>query len=288
LHIGHELEAKTVKVADISEALERILAVLDTAPSALLTDFDGTLSPIAPVPEAAFLHPDIARVLPSLNERLSMLSVVTGRATADVAQKVGLPDILYVGNHGLEWSENGVYVAHPAGVEAEQGVSQTLAEIEQDLRLQAIDLTGLLFENKRLSASIHYRLMEQPLQFEAILLPIAERRAAEHGLRLSGGKMTLELRPTSSISKGTAVERIVHDRGLHGAIFLGDDVTDVDAFRVIRRLRTEHVLMTGLAIGVLSSDTHPSVIAESDLMLESVDEVAALFVALADRLAPTA
>ncbi len=277
-----------MKVADISEALERILAVLDTAPSALLTDFDGTLSPIAPVPEAAFLHPDIARVLPSLNERLSMLSVVTGRATADVAQKVGLPDILYVGNHGLEWSENGVYVAHPAGVEAEQGVSQTLAEIEQDLRLQAIDLTGLLFENKRLSASIHYRLMEQPLQFEAILLPIAERRAAEHGLRLSGGKMTLELRPTSSISKGTAVERIVHDRGLHGAIFLGDDVTDVDAFRVIRRLRTEHVLMTGLAIGVLSSDTHPSVIAESDLMLESVDEVAALFVALADRLAPTA
>jgi len=277
-----------VKVADISEALERILAVLDTAPSALLTDFDGTLSPIAPVPEAAFLHPDIARVLPSLNERLSMLSVVTGRATADVAQKVGLPDILYVGNHGLEWSESGVYVAHPAGVEAEQGVSQTLAEIEQDLRLQAIDLTGLLFENKRLSASIHYRLMEQPLQFEAILLPIAERRAAEHGLRLSGGKMTLELRPTSSISKGTAVERIVHDRGLHGAIFLGDDVTDVDAFRVIRRLRTEHVLMTGLAIGVLSSDTHPSVIAESDLMLESVDEVAALFVALADRLAPTA
>ncbi len=277
-----------MKVADISEALERILTVLDTAPSALLTDFDGTLSPIAPVPEAAFLHPDIARVLPSLNERLSMLSVVTGRATADVAQKVGLPDILYVGNHGLEWSENGVYVAHPAGVEAEQGVSQTLAEIEQDLRLQAIDLTGLLFENKRLSASIHYRLMEQPLQFEAILLPIAERRAAEHGLRLSGGKMTLELRPTSSISKGTAVERIVHDRGLHGAIFLGDDVTDVDAFRVIRRLRTEHVLMTGLAIGVLSSDTHPSVIAESDLMLESVDEVAALFVALADRLAPTA
>ncbi len=277
-----------MKVADISEALERILAVLDTAPSALLTDFDGTLSPIAPVPEAAFLHPDIARVLPSLNERLSMLSVVTGRATADVAQKVGLPDILYVGNHGLEWSESGVYVAHPAGVEAEQGVSQTLAEIEQDLRLQAIDLTGLLFENKRLSASIHYRLMEQPLQFEAILLPIAERRAAEHGLRLSGGKMTLELRPTSSISKGTAVERIVHDRGLHGAIFLGDDVTDVDAFRVIRRLRTEHVLMTGLAIGVLSSDTHPSVIAESDLMLESVDEVAALFVALADRLAPTA
>lgn len=277
-----------MKVADISEALERILAVLDTAPSALLTDFDGTLSPIAPVPEAAFLHPDIARVLPSLNERLSMLSVVTGRATADVAQKVGLPDILYVGNHGLEWSENGVYVAHPAGVEAEQGVSQTLAEIEQDLRLQAIDLTGLLFENKRLSASIHYRLMEQPLQFEAILLPIAERRAAEHGLRLSGGKMTLELRPTSSISKGTAVERIVHHRGLHGAIFLGDDVTDVDAFRVIRRLRTEHVLMTGLAIGVLSSDTHPSVIAESDLMLESVDEVAALFVALADRLAPTA
>lgn len=277
-----------MKVADISEALERIIAVLDTAPSALLTDFDGTLSPIAPVPEAAFLHPDIARVLPSLNERLSMLSVVTGRATADVAQKVGLPDILYVGNHGLEWSENGVYDAHPAGVEAEQGVSQTLAEIEQDLRLQAIDLTGLLFENKRLSASIHYRLMEQPLQFEAILLPIAERRAAEHGLRLSGGKMTLELRPTSSISKGTAVERIVHDRGLHGAIFLGDDVTDVDAFRVIRRLRTEHVLRAGLAIGVLSSDTHPSVIAESDLMLESVDEVAALFVALADRLAPTA
>lgn len=274
-----------MKVTGIPEALDRILPVLNTAPAALLTDFDGTLSPIAPVPEAAFLHPDIERILPSLKNHLSMLAVVTGRATADVASKVGLPDILYVGNHGLEWSENGAYVAHPAGVAAEQGVAQALAEIEQDLRLHAIDLTGLLFENKRLSASIHYRLMDQPLQFEVILMPIAQRRATEHGLRLSGGKMTLELRPTSSISKGTAVEQIVKDRGLHGAVFIGDDVTDVDAFRVLRRLRDERTLKAGLAIGVLSKDTHPSVIAESDLLLGSVDDVAALFVSLEVRLA---
>ena len=274
-----------VVVSSVPDVLDRVLAVLDSAPAAVLTDFDGTLSPVAPVPDAAFLHPDVARILPELKERLDLLAVITGRATADVSGKVGIPDLLYVGNHGLEWSENGLYLAHPVGIEAERAVTETLAAIEDDLKAEEIDLTGLLFENKRLSASIHYRLMTDPLAFEVRLLPIAERRAEEHGLRLSGGKMTLELRPTTSISKGTAVEQIVKDRRLNGAMFFGDDVTDVDAFRALKRLRADGTLKSGLAIGVLSADTHPSVIAESDLLLAGVDEVAALFVALSERLA---
>lgn len=277
---------EVASVSSVPDVLGRVLSVLNSAPAAVLTDFDGTLSQVAPVPDAAFLHPGVARVLPELNERLDLLAVITGRATADAAEKIGVPDLLYVGNHGLEWSEKGVYVAHPAGVEAERAVTETLAAIEADLKAEEIDLTGLLFENKRLSASIHYRLMADPMRFEARLLPIAERRAAEHGLRLSGGKMTLELRPTSNISKGTAVEQIVKDRGLNGAMFFGDDVTDVDAFRTLKRLRAEGLLKSALAVGVLSADTHPSVIAESDVLLGSVDDVASLFVALAERLAP--
>ncbi|MGI8405843.1 MAG: trehalose-phosphatase [Thermomicrobiales bacterium] len=274
-----------VVISSVPEVLDQVLAVLKSAPAAVLTDFDGTLSPVAPVPDAAFLHPDVARVLPELKERLHLLAVITGRATADASAKVGIPDLLYVGNHGLEWSENGVYLAHPVGIEAERAVSETLAAIEDDLKSEEIELTGLLFENKRLSASIHYRLVTDPPAFEAHLIPIAERRAAEYGLRLSGGKMTLELRPTSSISKGTAVEQIVKDRGLNGAMFFGDDVTDVDAFRALKRLRADGLLKSALAIGVLSTDTHPSVIAESDLLLGGVDDVAALFVALAEHLA---
>ncbi len=273
-----------MNASNVSEVLEQVLTVLNTAPAAILTDFDGTLSPIAPVPDAAFLHPNVARVLPELRNHVALLGIITGRATADAEAKVGIPDLLYVGNHGLEWSENGVYLAHPAGVEAERAVAETLGEIEEDLRSQAIDLTGLLYENKRLSASIHYRLMANPVVFESILIPIAERRAKEHGLRLSGGKMTLELRPTTTVSKGTAFEKIVMDREINAAVFLGDDMTDVDAFRALRRLRDAGVLKAGLAIGVLSADTHPTVIAESDMLLDGVDQVAELFVAIADNL----
>ena len=273
-----------IEVTPVSEVVARIVAVLDHAPSALLSDFDGTLSPIAPTPEAAFLHPDLVHLLPDLATKEPLLGIITGRAIADARHKVGVDDLLYVGNHGLEWFDDGHYRAHPAGLAAEQAIVDALDAINEDLKLLDRDLTGIVFENKQLSASIHYRLVADPDSFDAPLAAITQARADEYGLRMTTGKMMVELRPSAQVSKGSAVEEIVTGRGLRGVVFLGDDVTDIDAFLAIARLRATGVLAAGLSVGVLSADANPGIVETADVLVRDVNDVAAVFVELANLL----
>ncbi|HEU0163718.1 MAG TPA: trehalose-phosphatase [Thermomicrobiales bacterium] len=273
-----------MKAASVADVLDKVIDVLRHEPAGVLADFDGTLSPIAPVPEAAILHPALVDVLPLLKDQLNLLAVITGRAASDAQAKVGVVDMLYVGNHGLEWLEGGDYEAHPAGVEAQQGIVSALTEIEADLRNAGVDVGGFVFENKRLSASIHYRVAADPERVEAILPGITAARAAEHGLQMTTGKMMVELRPTSTISKGSALVEIASRRGLKGVVFLGDDITDVDAFRSLRRMREDGTIASGLAIGVLSEEVKQPIVDESDILLEGVDAVAELLVALSAHL----
>lgn len=268
----------------LSEVVTRILEVLAHTPSALLSDFDGTLSPIAPTPEAAFLHPDLVHVLPVVASKEPLFGIITGRAVADARQKVGVDDVLLVGNHGLEWFDGGDYRAHPAGLAAEQAIIDALDGINEDLRGLDRDLTGIVFENKRLSASIHYRLVAESETFDAPLAAITQQRADEFGLRMTTGKMMVELRPAARVSKGSAVSEIVTGRGLRGVVFLGDDVTDVDAFLAIIQLRESGDLEAGLSVGVLSEDTNPAIIESADVLVHDVNDVAAIFVELAKRL----
>lgn len=264
------------EVSPVSEVVTRILDVLRHRPSALLSDFDGTLSPIAPTPEAAHLHPDLVHVLPELASREPLFGIITGRAVDDARRKVGVEDVLYVGNHGLEWFDDGAYRAHPAGLAAEQAIIDALAAIDQDLRDLDRDLTGMVFENKRLSASIHYRLVASPETFDEPLATITQRRADEFGLRMTTGKMMVELRPAARVSKGSAVEEIVTAHGIRGAVFLGDDVTDVDAFLAITRLRDAGTLDAALSVGVLSADTNPAIAESADVLVRDVNVVAAI------------
>ncbi|MGC4108653.1 MAG: trehalose-phosphatase [Thermomicrobiales bacterium] len=268
----------------VPDVVVRILDVLAQMPSALLSDFDGTLSPIAPTPEGAFLHPDLVHVLPELVTREPLFGIITGRAVADARHKLGVDEMLVVGNHGLEWFDGGAYRAHPAGLAAEQSIVDALAGIEEDLKALDRDLTGMVFENKRLSASIHYRLVADPETFDEPLAAITQRRADEFGLRMTTGKMMVELRPMARVSKGSAVEEIVTTHGLRGAVFLGDDVTDVDAFLAITRLRESGVLAAGLSVGVLSADSHPAIAETADVLVRDVNEVAAIMIELAQRL----
>jgi len=268
----------------VPDVVARILEVLGHEPSALLSDFDGTLSPIAPTPEAAFLHPDLVHILPALEQKAPLFGIITGRAVADARHKLGAEGMLVVGNHGLEWFDGGEYRAHPAGLAAEQAIVDAIAGIEEDLKGLDRDLTGIVFENKRLSASIHYRLVADPETFDEPLAAITQKHADAFGLRMTTGKMMVELRPAARVSKGSAVEEIVASRGLRGAVFLGDDVTDVDAFLAITRLRDSGALAAGLSVGVLSADTNPAIVETADVLVRDVNEVAAVFTELAARL----
>jgi trehalose 6-phosphate phosphatase len=269
-------------VTSVSTVARHLADVLRERPAGLFSDFDGTLSPVAPTPDGAVAAPGVPETLAALARRLDLVGIVTGRGVADVTQRVGVPDLLYVGNHGLEWHEHGEHHVHPAGVAAEQSLPEALRDIELRLAAHA-SLDGTIFEDKRYSGSVHYRLSPEAGKVGEILVPIVHEVAREYGFWASDGKMVVELRPGAEVNKGSAVRRIVTERKLRSAVFLGDDVTDADAFRVLHELRDEAGLHT-CSVGVLTLDTDQRVIDQSDFLLDGVDDVVAMLLELVELL----
>lgn len=254
----------------IEEVARRIAGVLHNRPSGLFSDFDGTLSEIAPTPRDAIAAPGASEAIARVVGLVDAAGIITGRAVADVRTKLDAGDLIVVGNHGLEWFEHGKHIDHEAGTAAEKGITEALAETERRLS-GLVSTEHMIWENKRLTASIHYRNVDDPVTVGMTLLPIVEEEANARGLRVSSGKMLVELRPSVVVSKGTALEQLVRTRGLNGAVFFGDDVTDVDGFTALHRLRDSGPVQT-LAVAIRSRDVHPTVIAEADIVLESVTE----------------
>lgn len=255
---------------------------LSHQPSGLFSDFDGTLSEVATTPPEAVFYAGAREALERASREVDVAGVITGRAVDDVLERINLAGLLIVGNHGLEWFDGGERFDHEAGIAAEEGIRRTLDRSRE--RMQAIgSVDGMLFENKRLSASIHFRNAPDPIEVGVQLLPIVEEEAAKNGLRVSGGKMLIELRPEASVSKGTALEQIIRTRNLKGAIFFGDDVTDVDGFRALHSIREEGTATT-VAVGIRSPDVHPDVLEAADVVLEGVPDMVDVLHRIADLL----
>lgn len=248
-------------------AMETILA---TRPCALLTDIDGTISPIAPTPDAATVSPVAREHLRSLAQRLELVGVVSGRAAADAAAMVGLDELIYIGNHGLEIWRDGVAQPTAAALAYTSAIRAVL-----DAARSAIRLPGVLFEDKGVTASVHYRLTDDPDAAEEAIGAVLQRLTAQHGLRLTRGRLVWEIRPPLEINKGTAIRSLTREFELRGLIFLGDDRTDADAFAILRSLREASDCAT-LSVGVLGPET-PAVIRElADVLVDGVPGVESL------------
>lgn len=260
------------------QVVARIVEVLGHTPAGLFSDFDGVLSEIAATPDAAFAYPGAADAIADIAGRLDVAGVITGRAVDDVATKMSIADLIVVGNHGLEWWNHGVRHDHPAGLAAITAIGQVLDQVKTDLAGQ-IDVTRLIWENKRLSGTIHFRNVDDPAGVEQMILPIVQPLADAHGLRCTPGKMIVELRPTALVTKGTALTEIAREHGLEAIVFIGDDVTDVDGFRALNELRSQgrHTL----AVGVVTPDSHPDVAAHADVIVTSVAEMVEVLAAVA-------
>lgn len=270
------------EVTPVDQVVERLVTLLKDGRAGLFTDFDGTLSPLASTPGGAKIEPSASRALRELATRIEVVGIVTGRAADDARERAGLPDLLYVGNHGLEWRFREQHTVHPAGIAAEKVLAGALLAIQERLA-QVTSLDGVIFENKRFSGSVHYRLSEDPLILGRALASIAADVTEEFGLRLSGGKLVFELRPQAAVHKGTAIEDLVTLHHLDAAVFFGDDVTDVDGFLSLHRM-AEQTGTRVCGIGVLTADTAPSVVESSDLLLDGVDGVVATLNGLNDSL----
>lgn len=241
--------------------------VLSSEPAGLITDVDGTISPIVARPEAAGVDPRARRLLEGLVGHLELVAALSGRRAAEAAQLVAVPDMVYVGNHGLEWWEEGGATIVPEARVFQPAVTETVAWLRRRLHLP-----GVLVEDKGITGAVHYRLAADPSGAREAILEAVENCPSARYLRVAHGRMVVNILPPIPADKGTAVQELVRRRSLRGALYLGDDVTDVDAFRALRSLRDSGVCQT-LAVAVISPEAPSDLAREGDCALDGVEAV---------------
>ena len=205
----------------------------------LALDFDGTLAEIVPNPKDAALPGPRLKLLEALNNQPRFaVAVISGRSLEDLKRRVSLRDITYAGNHGLEISGPGFYHIPP---EAEQ-FRITVAEIGEVLESALTGISGIIFEHKGLSMSIHYRLV--PRNQRALALRTIRQITKPYldgvKLKVTKGKQVVNLLPPMVWHKGSALAWLLklldpfpQKIGSVLPIYIGDDVTDEDAFTTV-------------------------------------------------------
>lgn len=262
----------------------RCLDILHAAPAGLICDVDGTISHIAATPEAATVSDEIRASLSRLARRLAVVGIVSGRSAPVAATMVNLPELVYIGNHGMERLHQSEIWQNPDAAAAITAVAAAVDEVAAAFPTPAAD--WLLLENKGVSATMHYRLAPDPTAAQVMLLPVITAAAARHGLIVTEGRLIFELRPNVAINKGTALTDLVDRHQLRGLLFLGDDLTDVDGFVALQQLRAAGAI-AGLAIGVLGVESHPLVRETMDIGIPGVPAAAALLRALSEQIGPS-
>jgi trehalose 6-phosphate phosphatase len=220
--------------AAVTEVLERLHA--DPAHAGILTDFDGTLSPIVDEPDAARPLDGVPALLDELAHRYAVVAVLSGRPVAFLQQWLP-PSLLLSGLYGLEVVRDGVRHDHPSGGMWREVIDDvvTVARSSGPREMRV--------ESKGLSLTLHYR---GHAELEATVREFAERQAARSGLSVRPARMSFELHPPIAADKGTAVRDLAD--GLAAVCFLGDDLGDLPAFSELQKLADEGVATVRVAV----------------------------------------
>ena len=258
--------------ASLSSALALARRALEARPSGLLTDFDGTLSPIVGDPSLARPSEGAAAALSALAAKLEVVAIVTGREPVDARRVVGVDTLLVAGNHGIEWLEPGTDAAvdTPDAAAVRARLRELLAHVPRQ--------DGTVVEDKGISATVHYRNAADPPAARRAILEVLSDPSP---LDLREGRMSVELRPVGLGDKGTAVRSIVERHALRGVVVMGDDLTDLDMFTAVAELRASgRIAAAIIAVGGEDHEMPPEVAAAADAILPAPPDVAAMLTAL--------
>ena len=265
------------QLRDLLEDPNPALSALAERPAGLFVDFDGTISRLAPTPDEAIASPRVVRSLERLSGKLAVVCVLSGRRAQDIRDKVGLRELLYVGNHGAESIDGDAHSVSPLAQQHGDAIEGLLRE----LRSQA-DVDGMIWEHKGYSAAVHYRAATDPETARRRLASALDRVGAS-GLQTFWGKMILEIRPPVGLHKGHAIRSVVEERGLNGAVFLGDDSTDVDGMEALADLGRRGQVR-GCGVAVVDEGTPTALLEAADCRLYGVDGVEVLLERLCETL----
>lgn len=195
----------------------------------LFLDYDGTLSPIVRDPDNAILPPNVKLWLRNMSQEKNIkIAIVTGRAMSDIRNKVGLKNIIYAADHGMEVFYNGRYIL-------KKGASyrKPLQSLAHGLRKSLANISGVIVENKGLSIAVHFRRVKatQHSIVKANIRKVLGEFISKYDLQLTKGKMIFEIRPKNYWNKGKAVlwmwQKLASQ---YFPVYVGDDTTDEDAF----------------------------------------------------------
>lgn len=212
--------------------LEKASSLLNEGRLSLFLDYDGTLTGIAGRPEEACLPMKTLEAVEALSGRFP-LAVVSGRSLADIKARVGIGSIVYAGNHGLEISSPDFSMTYDIG----QGPRAALEGLRPGLFALQERFSGLIVEDKALTLTVHYRLLD-PRLFNDFKDAFDKATGAAIGggqVRLTHSRKAFEIRANVGWDKGRALEWIM-DRPLFrgtAPLYMGDDDTDTDAYRSI-------------------------------------------------------
>jgi trehalose 6-phosphate phosphatase len=203
--------------------------VRDAGHLSVFLDFDGTVTPIVDKPADAHLEPAMKAVLEALAGRADTLLVfISGRSVDDLKQRVGIPNLVYAGNHGLEISGGGLSFVEPSALAKREFLKRLVDCLNASLR----HIPGAWVEDKTLTASVHYR--QAAAREERAIANIVHAALAHHSaiFQLNAGKKVFEIVPRTKWHKGAAVCWINARLARPGvaSIYIGDDRTDEDAF----------------------------------------------------------
>ena len=260
-------EESPIRPPNLLAHLDEALPVVRQPRLGLVLDFDGTISELAPTPEEARIFGESAEALKSLVRKVTLVSVVSGRSATDLSGKVGLESVVYVGHHGAEFLADGILRVVPEAAEYRGRIAAVL----DGLRKTA-DGPGIYWQNKGLSASVHFRLSPDPDRVQdSLALALGSVPSADE-LDVFWGKRVLELRAPIGVNKGHALRKLAIDHALDSAIFVGDDTTDIDALEGLRGLK-EDAALWGLGVAVVYDDSPDGLCEAADYTLDGVAEV---------------
>ncbi|MEX0581205.1 MAG: trehalose-phosphatase [Mycobacterium sp.] len=221
------IDRRMSTLPDALASFGQLAGVVGARRPAFFFDFDGTLSQIVNEPAAAALVDGAADTLEALAS-IYPVAVLSGRDLADVRERVGIPGLWYAGSHGFEMvSPDGAHHSNETAAQAIPILTNAAAELTEELA----GISGVSVEHKRYAVAVHYR--NAALGAAGTVTAAVRDVGRRNGLKVTSGRKVVELRPQVDWDKGKTLEWIVEKVvGQEPVlpIFIGDDLTDEDAF----------------------------------------------------------
>ena len=235
------------------------------------------LAPIVSHPDDAHMPETTRRPLIEIAKLYGVVACVSGRRASDARRVVSLGSIAYLGSHGSE-------ILRPGSISTEmdrelQAWTRRVQNFAREHYSEELRRLRVRLEDKEAIAALHWREVPDEEEAEAAIREVAEA-AEKAGFNAHWGRKVLEIRPPVRIDKGAGIVSLLRDMELTAGLYVGDDTTDLDAFRGLTELVEMGSLKQALRVGVASDETPPALEEAADVMVDGTDGVRNLLRAL--------